>query len=576
MTTTEPVPDAPLAPGPDRGQRRSLPLWGHLLLLLVVLLGVAAVTAPHGSFVADDGSYQLQLRALDQGSWNLPSGTEQLDPDGTHYPVPNADKTADGFAPSAKHPAWPWLANAISPVTGVDHAFLALGILGVIGLAAAAWLLAAEHDPTWSRWAFWLAGTAPVVVTAAVPWAHAAATATAGFAVLGAVRLVRRPPSVLPVLMLLGGVAATTVLRTEGLLLAGAVAVALVVGGRQAARSWRWSLAWGAGTAALALVVVRAEGAWIRSITGGATTTFRARSSSTGINSAGFVEGRVQGAIRSVFDSARPSMTLLLAVAVIAAAVYAWLAASGRPGMVARWQAASLFAIVVLVLRLSWLSNYPVSGVLAAWPVAVAGLAAALPVAWRRVRMEVVVVGVYALAVFGTQYPDGGGGSWGARFFALGTVPLVVVLALGVQRLLAVQPVPSPSAVTVRRFLLGLMVVPFLLGLAVVHDVQTGTDGLYSWIDDHVEEMVVTETELPRMMWRNDIQWLRVDAQDLQPDLAGLLGSLAADRDAPSEITLIVLDEHLSDADAAVTGQADWEETSRTHRDDITVVVLRR
>ena len=78
------------------------------------------------------------------------------------------------------------------------------------------------------------------------------------------------------------------------------------------------------------------------------------------------------------------------------------------------------------------------------------------------------------------------------------------------------------------------------------------------------------------MMWRNDIQWLRVDAQDLQPDLAGLLGSLAADRDAPSEITLIVLDEHLSDADAAVTGQADWEETSRTHRDDITVVVLRR
>ncbi|WP_426573135.1 hypothetical protein [Aquihabitans sp. McL0605] len=571
---TEPASDAAVA-APSLARRAwSAPLWAHLAILLIGLVGVVLLTSPQGTLVADDGSYQLQLRALHEGSWDWQASTASLDPAGTHYPIVNADRTATGWAPIAKHPAWPWLANAVSPLTGVEHAYDVLGVLGVLGLATAAWLLAAEHDRRWSRWAFWLAGTAPVALTAAVPWAHAAASAAAGFAVLGAVRLVRRPPSAAAVLLIVAGVAGAVLLRTEGLLLAGAVGVGLAVGGRQAGRTWRWSLGAGGAVVALALAVMRFEDRWIRSITTGASSTLHARTGS-GIQTSGFVDARYQGAVRSMVDSARPGMTLLLGAGVVLAAVTAGLVAAGRPRLLGLWKLAAGLSIVFLLIRVLWLSNYPISGILAAWPIAVAGLASALPVAWRRVRVEVTIAAVYAAAVLATQYADGGGGSWGARFFSLGTVPIVIIVAVGIERLLQAEPRPSASLITVPRLLVVLMVVPVLAGLAVVHDVQSGTASLYAWVDQQVEGVAVTPSaELPRMMWHQDVPWLVVDDAKGSDDLAQVLRSLGDN--GPEVVSVVVLDRDLPSASAAVADQGTWSEVSRDRREGLTVLVLHR
>ena len=52
-------------PAPTR--RRSLVWWQHLGLLALAVLAIAALTSSGDSFVTDDGSYELQLRALEDG-----------------------------------------------------------------------------------------------------------------------------------------------------------------------------------------------------------------------------------------------------------------------------------------------------------------------------------------------------------------------------------------------------------------------------------------------------------------------------------------------------------------------------
>ncbi|MCU1357241.1 MAG: hypothetical protein JWM89_2659, partial [Acidimicrobiales bacterium] len=143
----------------------------HLLVLGALLVGIGVLVGGAGAFATDEGSYEAQLRALDHGSWVRTSGTEQLDPTGTHYPIAFSTPTPHGFVPLDKHPAWPLAAHLVSAITGVGHAYAVLGLVGVAVAAAMAWLLAAEHDPRWSRPAFWLAGLSPVVVTASLGWA---------------------------------------------------------------------------------------------------------------------------------------------------------------------------------------------------------------------------------------------------------------------------------------------------------------------------------------------------------------------------------------------------------------------
>lgn len=576
MTRREPIDDV-IAPRPSLPARIWAAGFGlHLALLLVLLVGVGVATSTGDSFVTDDGSYELQLRALEQGSWVWISGTEQYDPAQQHYPVAFADSTSNGFVPLAKHPAWPWLAHAVSPITGIDRAYAALGLLAVVLAASAAWALAGEHDPTWRRLAFWLTGCAPVVVTFAVGWAHAAAAAAAGVAVLGTVRVVARGARAAPVAFVAVGVVAGVLFRTEGILVAVALAGAGAVGGYRAGRSWRWSLGWAAAVVGVMAATVRLEARWVRSITGGETSPFVARTNG-GRAGAGFLENRFLGAVRSLIEATDAVPRPLLALALVGAAVASGLVASGRSRWTQAWLVSSVLLVVVLALRVVAEPNLAVTGMLVAWPALVVGVGAGLTMSWRRLPVETTMAALFGGAIIASQYPDGGAGQWGGRFFAPATVALVMIITLGIRRLLdAAGETASPERRRVRAVVAALVVAPLLLGVLSVNSARSASQVLFDQVEAEVDGVAITPIyQLPRMMWRRDLPWLVVEEGDGGDDLAGLLASLG-NSTGPGEISLVLRSIDRADADAALARSEVWTVADRRMAGALFVVVLQR
>ena len=151
----------------------------------------------------------------------------------------------------------------------------------------------------------------------------------------------------------------------------------------------------------------------------------------------------------------------------------------------------------------------------------------------------------------------------------------MLLVVVGIQRLLALEAVPATSVVTIRRFLVGLLVVPFLLGLAVVHEVQTYNEASYDFVVENVDGLAVTTAvELPRMMWFQDTEWLTVDDFTRPGDLSRLLASLAGD--GPDTVSLVVLDADVPHVDDVVDQQDAWREVRRADRGELIVVVLER
>lgn len=550
------------------------PWWAHLLVLAALTVGVAIFATSSGIQVADDGSYQLQLQALAEGDWTYEAGTERFDPDGSHYPITKAQGGPTEFSPSAKRPAWAWLANAVAPITGVGRAYATLGIVSVLVLAGAAWAIAGRHDPRWSRSAFWVAGTAPVAIAAGVPWAHAAGAACAGVALLGIVWLGEGRRPVLAGACAALGAAGAILVRAEGLILAAAVVVGLVVALARGGRRWSVALGSGAVLGAWVVVVAWAEAAWTRAIVGASITSLSAREGSAIADS--FIQARLHGALRSMIDGPSPSRNIALIAIVAITAGCAWAVAAGHHRLVVAWQAAVLLSLVLLAERVRWLQDFPVNGILTTWPILVTGLAAIAAVAWRRLPVELVVAGVYVAGVLASQYPDGGAGSWGARFLALGTVPLAVLAVAGAHRLAERAPSRPDGLITVPRVLVASVIVPFVLGVMVTARVHQSTDEQFSWTAAQIEGIAVTPAvELPRMMWRHDVDWLVVDDTRTTDDLVEVLAALEAGGE--DQASLVLLDEHLDDADDAIAQSGTWVETSREDFEELTVVgVVRR
>ena len=282
MTTTEPVP-GPVAARRSRcvGQRRPLPLWGHLLLLAGphARRGVhhVAATAAGGrrrlvpAPAAGPGRGQLEPDDRDRAARPRPGSAL---PDRQRASRPT---TGGPRAPSTRRgPGWPTRSRrSPASITGASSPSACS--------ASSAWprrrgSSAAEHDPDWSRWAFWLAGTAPV---AARPRRCRGPTRPA--------RLRRASPCSAPCAwctdpcpsdrspLLSAGSTAATMLRTEGLLLVRGRRRG--TGGRRAggpAGRWSRSLLGGGGTVALACWWSRPRAAWIHSITGGTSLHLRA------------------------------------------------------------------------------------------------------------------------------------------------------------------------------------------------------------------------------------------------------------------------------------------------------------
>jgi len=526
----------------------ALPLWAHAAALAVLLAALLPLMSPQSSFTSDEGAYALQVAALEDGSWAYRYQAERFDPDGAAFPIINSERGESGFHPYVKHPAWPLMLRGTTAALGDTVGLHLLGLLGIVGAAIAAWLLAGELDPRLRRSAFWLAAGSPVLVNGFAIWAHAPSAALAGLALVAAARIARRGITAGAVAGAASALVGGVLLRSEGLLFAGALAVALAV---VLHHSVGWKPAIGAfgllaGPAGLAALL---EKRWVEDIigdiVGGATQTLAVRRT----GSASYLDGRIDGTWHVLFqghfsDSAAglPALAALLLVVIVGfLALRHWGTASRL-----LLAAASLGAIALLVLRSSAHPHEAVTGLLPAWPLAVLGI---VLVRWRGSLPLVRLLGsttlVFAAAIVATQYAEGGGLEWGGRFLSPVLVPMAVLAASGLVR--ALDSVPRPERTAAVALVVAVGVASGVFGLATAGALRAREDAIIAALARHPAQVVVTtRPAYPRLAWRadEDLAWMLVDRSGL-PALVGALRS----RGVEEMVLVVAADEPLAGLD---------------------------
>jgi hypothetical protein len=587
MTTT--VTDHPSSHEEARpsfgGRLWRRPLVVHAAVLAVLVVALLPLMTPSGSFTSDEGAYALQERALARGDWAYEYPAADLDPEGRYFPVNLADEGDGGFFPYVKHPAYPLLLRAGVAVFGETIGLHLLALLGVVGTAVAAWLLAAELSPRLSRPAFWLAASGPVLVNGYLLWAHTLSAALAGFALVAGVRLVknltgqRRRGVALTTAVAAGVLVAGVLLRSEGLLFAFALAVAVGIALIRRAGLGRAALT-AAALAGPALAATLVEQRWIGAIVGGGPQNLAIRGETDS-----FLIGRVKGGWHELFQAglvrAPADVAVLVAMGLLVGVGYLslrrWTARSGRDLTVA-----ALAAAVLYVLYLRWEPLAVITGLFAAWPLALLGTV--LFVGVRRAPDETVDVddgppapvglgspalagplgprspalagplgprspalagplgplviglttGLFAAAVIATQYSGGGGAEWGGRFFSPVLAPLAVLATAGLVRALGV--VPRPDRRRVVAVLAVVATTTAVVGLLAVGNRRLAQDRMAQAIAGHPMPVTVTTfSGLARMAWVTDgeVTWMYTD----KTGLAGLLEHL--DRQGVRQVGLV-------------------------------------
>ena len=413
------------------------PLWMHAAVLAVLLVALLALVGSGSSFSADEGAAIVQARSLARGDgWTVEHPVPEADRTGANYPLELSERGPRGFAPFGKHPLYALLLAGVDRLGGVA-AMVLLSVAGTVAAAALAVRLARRLDPALERAALWTVGVAsPLLFDGYLVIAHTLGAALAAAAVLVAVLAIeRRQPVVgLAVLPLVG---AAVLLRREALLLAAALAVA---GCALALRRSTGNRRRAAG--AVVLTALAGAGAaqvleqlWTRSVLGGSLAWSGVRTPGTG--SSGLVAGRLRGFLLTWLtpgygaSSLAPLALLVMLVAVAVAAV----ALRRRPALqatVGRW---SLVAAGAALVALATGPTTVVPGFLVAFPLATAGLLLVRAETLRPLaaRVSLGVFAVFALGVLATQYPKGGAGEWGGRYFAIGIPFLVPVLLLALR-----------------------------------------------------------------------------------------------------------------------------------------------
>ena len=493
------------------------PLWAHAAALLVVLLALLPVMSPGSSFTQDEGAYALQVESLKQGSWEYEYDARAIDPQGRWFPVVLSTKGDDGYYTYAKHPAYPLLLRAATSVVGTTLGLHLPALLGTVGAAAAAWLLVAEADRSLSRPAFWLAAAAPVLVNGMLLWAHAPSAALAGLALVAAARIARRGLTPFATVGAAAAVVAGVLLRSEGLLFAGALATAVGIlrfrtSGVRSAVAAFVTLGGPAATAALA------ERAWTRSIVGRTVEDLVLRG---GAGSTPYLQERFAGAFHSLLQAhdAAPtaSIPVLAALGVGAGlgavALRRWRPTSRRELTIAALGVAGLYAA-----RLALQPTEAVTGLFAAWPVAALGL---LLVRKRdrspTVDLCLVASGLFAVAILLTQYPEGGGLEWGGRFFSPLTVPLAVVATVALAHRLRSAPAAARDRATAA--VAGLAAATAVFSLVTVALARADQDRLIAAAARHPASVTVTTVDVfPRLAWRTHdrLNWMLTDDAGLE------------------------------------------------------------
>jgi hypothetical protein len=507
-----------------------LPLAVHVAALAAILVALVPVVGTGASFSADEGAAIVQARNLARGDgWIVDHPVPEADPTGENYPLELSARGPDGrTAPFAKHPLYAVLLAAASRLGGVT-AMVLLSVAGTVVAAALAAAVGRRIGPGLARPSLWAVGLgSPLLFDGYLVIAHTLGAALAAAAVLFAVRTFedgrRWPASSAGVLACL---TAAVLLRTEAALLALALAATIAV-----VAIVRRHLP---GLAVAAAAVVAAGGAkvledrWVRHLMGGPPTTTGSFSPiATGL--AARLRGfRLTWLMPSYTGSAKHDLALLAMLGlVVAAAVVARRRPADGAGVALLAAAAALAALAALVTGPDQL----VPGLVVTLPLAVAGVLLLRPDQLRSpaAALAAGTFALFAVAVLATQYPQGGSGEWGGRYFALG-LPLLVPLALAG---LATQGarIDRVAAHTGAAALAVCTAVVSVMAVASLRSNHSFTAELVARIERGGHQvgdrpvLVTTAPAVPRLAWRTfDRQrWMLAE----EDGLSGLVNRLRA------------------------------------------------
>ena len=238
-----------------------------------------------------------------------------------------------------------------------------------------------------------------------------------------------------------------------------------------------------------------------------------------------YLGGRVHGFWASTLSGADAASwaPLLPLVLLLPLAAVAFRRRIARPDVIA--VAIGAYALVLGLVQVMK-PGLLVTGFIPAWPLVPIGLIACGAGLWRRQRLLSMTGVLTALAIWATQYPDGGVFQWGGRFLMVLAVPAAVVAADGIRRLL--DEAADAGGVPLRKtavygavvLLAVVSAITPVLALRTTRSQFQDTLGTVEAASGPVA--VTTSEEMPRLMWRSDIDFIRVDQADAPVALSRL------------------------------------------------------
>jgi len=403
------------------------PLWAHAATLVVLLVVLLPVVGTSASFTADEGAYIFEAKTIARsGSFLIDHPLPEADPEGTAFPLALARETDGGWVTVGKHPVYSVLLATADRVGGVT-AMVVLSLLGTVGAAVAAALIARRFDPSLALPAFWFVGVgSPLFFDGYWVMAHTLAAAACGLSFLTVLHARERESTGL--MMLAGGFAAVGVLlRREAVLFVGALVLVLLV--RSLTNRRRLDAITGFVVGGCAGVALAFERVWSGVIVPGTSSTPRAPVASSGSLS-GRLDGFVITWLQPGYAPLEGRHMFLIVMAALGATLVCFARWRPREGGLLAVAAVAVVGVAVAAV-VSWAPG-PVPGLLVACPVVLYGL-----VAFRRVPGEPAIAlwtaAVFAAIVLATQYDRGGALEWGGRYFALALPVAIPALLLGLR-----------------------------------------------------------------------------------------------------------------------------------------------
>jgi hypothetical protein len=402
------------------------PLWAHLLALLVVLLAVTWWVGTDASFSIDEPAAIAQGQRLADGQgWQLPDALPTIDADGQWPYIVRSDRGPDGVVTYGKHPLYP-VVLAVADRAGGQTGMVIVSVLGALAAALVGALLARRLDPRLDRATLWLLGLgSPLLFDSQIVIAHTLGAACTGAAALAVAHLLDRWRWRWAVAAaLLAGLACS--FRTE------AIVFAIVLAGYAAFRAladraWRW------GATAVATVVAAGAAAVIDRLVLGSLVGTVSTVYDVGTDSSSFLQARLPALTTMIFAPGEswPDGTRMALIGAMVGAAVLGLTLRLRPGWTLLARVAGVVLVIGALVPLLGVKSGIVPGILAAVPAVIVGLLLVdrEVLRSRLARMLASVTGVFALGVAISQYNQGGGIEWGARYLAL-VLPLLAPLVV--------------------------------------------------------------------------------------------------------------------------------------------------